>query len=112
MQNFRNCLSLCGLFDLGFMGQRFTCCNGRFGEQRTLVILDRMLANKRWIEQFPEAQVTHVSMVALDHCLLHLSLMKSSSSKPTSTRFVFEVMWVRYDRCSEAIESAWESFLP
>ena len=57
MQNFRNCLSYCGLFDLGFVGQRFTWCNERFGEQRTLVRLDRMLANEKWLGKFPTAQV-------------------------------------------------------
>ena len=36
MQNFRNCLSSCGLFDLGFVKQQYTWCNGRYGEQRTL----------------------------------------------------------------------------
>ena len=35
MREFRDCLSRCGLFDLGFVGQRFTWCNGRFGEQRS-----------------------------------------------------------------------------
>ena len=38
--NFRECLSRCGLHDLGFVGQRYTWCNGRFGEQRTKLRLD------------------------------------------------------------------------
>ena len=35
MREFRDFLSRCGLLDLGFVGQRYTWCNGRFGEQRT-----------------------------------------------------------------------------
>ena len=50
-------------------------------------------------------------MAKSNHCLLDLSLRKSSPSKPTSRRFVFEAMWVKDDRCREVIESAWESFL-
>lgn len=69
-----------------------------------------MLANEKWIELFPEAQVRHVSMAASDHCLLDLSLRKSSPSKPTRRRFVFEAMWVKDERCREVIEAMWESY--
>ena len=46
MEVFRECLFDCGLIDLGFVGQCSTWCNGRIGEQRTLVRLDRMVANE------------------------------------------------------------------
>ncbi|XP_050264248.1 uncharacterized protein LOC126708501 [Quercus robur] len=74
MEVFRKCLSDCGLIDLGFVGQRFTWCNGRIGEQRTRVRLDRMVANEEWRKMFPEARVIHRAMAASDHCLLNLSL--------------------------------------
>ena len=32
MWDFREGLSKCGLVDLGFVGQRYTWCNGRLGE--------------------------------------------------------------------------------
>ena len=54
MKEFRECLSRCGLFDLGFVGQRFTWCNGRAGEQRTKLRLDRMVASESWIQRFSE----------------------------------------------------------
>ena len=74
MEGFRNCLCNCGLLDMGFVGQRFTWCNGRIGEQRTLVRLDRMVANEEWLSLFPEAKVFHKSMAASDHCLLSMYL--------------------------------------
>lgn len=89
-------------------GQRFIWCNGRYGEQRTQVKLDQMVANEIWIKKFPKAQANNISMAASDHCLLALSLRKRSPSKPTSRRSVFEVMWVRDERCREVIELAWE----
>lgn len=59
---------------MGFVGQRFTWCNERLGEQRTVIRLDRMVANEEWRELFPEAKVHHVSMPTLDHFLLALYL--------------------------------------
>ena len=45
MEAFRDALNVCGLSDLGFIGQRYTWCNGRFGNQRTFLRLDRFVAN-------------------------------------------------------------------
>ena len=74
MEGFKECLSRCGLFDLGFVGQRFTWCNGRLGDHRTLIRLDRMVANVSWSALFQEAKVRHRSMSSLDQCLLILTL--------------------------------------
>ena len=66
------CLGRCGLLDLGFVGQSFTRCNGRFGEQQIMVRLDRFVADERWIDQFFEAHLD----VYTDHCLLALFLKR------------------------------------
>nr|POE82897.1 hypothetical protein CFP56_14177 [Quercus suber] len=108
MQAFKDCLGDCGLTNLGFVGQRYTWCNERLGAQRTLVRLDRFVANEGWRALFPEAMVFHVSMPASDHCLLELSLKKRGHPKPTKKRFFFESMWTRDDRCREVIETAWD----
>ena len=81
MEMFRECLTECGLADLGFVGQHFTWCNGRMGEHRTLVRLDRIVANEKWLRMFPEAKVFHKAMAASDHCMLSLSLRKRVQKK-------------------------------
>ena len=74
VKGFKECLSRCGLFDLGFVGQRFTWCNGCLGDHRTLIRLDRMVANVSWSALFQEAKERHRSMSSLGHCLLILTL--------------------------------------
>ena len=76
MEEIRECLTRCELFDLGFIGQKFTWCNGRGDRQRTKIRLDRMVANEEWMKIFPEARVRHVAMPISDHCLLTLSLIR------------------------------------
>lgn len=46
VEDFKECLSRCELFDLGFIRQNFTWCNGRGGDQRTKIRLDRMVVNE------------------------------------------------------------------
>ena len=52
MMAFQNVLDACNLQDLGFSGSNYTWCNGRFGSQRTLIRLDRMVANAEWRSLF------------------------------------------------------------
>ena len=81
MWEFRGCLSKCGLTDLGFMGQRYTWCNGRVGDHRTLIRLDRMVANEAWRRMFTEASVQHLAMSASDHCMIAPFLKRKKSCK-------------------------------
>ena len=76
------------------------------GEQRTLVRLDRIVANEKWLKMFPEAKVFHKAMAASDHCLLNLSLRKQVQRRGRVKRFMFEAMWTREEGCREVIEMA------
>ena len=108
MEGFRECLSNYGLFDLGFVVQGFTWCNGRIGEQRTLVRLDRMVANEEWLNMFPEVKVVHRLMAAFDHCLLSLSLRMREPRRVARKRFMFEEMWTGEEGCRKVVERAWD----
>ena len=67
-----------------------------------------MVVNEKWVEQFPEDRVYHISMSASDHCMLALFFTKIKPLKPKKRRFVFEEMWAQDDRCREVIERAWD----
>ncbi|XP_023914161.2 uncharacterized protein LOC112025716 [Quercus suber] len=108
MWEFRECLSKCGLIDLGYVEQRYTWCNGRFGEQRTLVRLDRVVANEAWRCSFSEASVHHLAMSGSDHCMIALYLKRKDLVKPTKRRFMFEAMWTCDERCRQIIKDAWD----
>ena len=114
MRRFRDCLSACGLHDLGFVGSSFTWCNDRFGDQWTLIRLDRVVPNENWTTRFTKVQVHHISMSASDHCLLALFLRKRTPPKSAKKkkRFFFKAMWARDDRCKKVIEGAWDSLRP
>ena len=95
MKMFRECLSKCVLIDLGFVGRHFTWCNGRLGEYCTLVRLDRIVANEKWMKMFPKEKVFYKAMAISDHCMLNLSLRKQVQRRGKGKRFMFEAMWTR-----------------
>lgn len=111
MKKFRKALNRCGLSDFGFIRPRFTWCNGRLGDQRTLLHLDRMLANDEWIEMFPKAKVHHVSMSASNHYFLAMLLKKKQHGNRGKKLFSFEAMWTREEECKEIIELAWDPYM-
>ena len=104
MEDFRECLSRCGLLDLGYFGHHYTWCNGRFGGQRIKLRLDRMVANEAWMRIFPQARVQLVSLSISDHCLLVLSIKRRQPQKPANKQFFFEEMWTREESCREIVE--------
>ncbi|KAL4632856.1 hypothetical protein ACB092_04G081400 [Castanea dentata] len=110
MKGFKECLSRCCLFDLGFVGQHFTWCNGRLGDHRTLLRLDHVVANASWSELFQEARVHHCSMSSSDHCFLVLILKNGKPKKLGRKRFLFKAMWVRESGCREVVEGAWDLY--
>nr|POF10544.1 hypothetical protein CFP56_45935 [Quercus suber] len=82
----------------------------RFSEQRTLIRLDRMVANEAWSRVFLEANVHHVSMSSSDHCLLALLLRKEQRKTVGKKRFFFKAMWTREEKCKELIVLAWDPY--
>ncbi|XP_061343636.1 uncharacterized protein LOC133289659 [Gastrolobium bilobum] len=62
MQEFANCLSDCGLSDLGFSGPKFTWKRGALQER-----IDRLLGNEGWMLSFPNRSISHIHYYGFDH---------------------------------------------
>ncbi|KAL0009335.1 hypothetical protein SO802_010837 [Lithocarpus litseifolius] len=79
--------------DLGFVGQRYTWYNGRVGKKRTLIRLDRVVANEARRSMFMDASVHHLAMFALDHCMIALNLKRKNPTRPAKRRQIIKNAW-------------------
>ena len=67
MEAFRDILDKCGFKDLGFVGGKYTWCNGQ-GENKTIwERLNKAVATTDWIELFPTTKVVHLECGSSDH---------------------------------------------
>lgn len=78
IRNFRMVLKDCNLTDLGFSGYLYTFSNRRKGADETRARLDRVTANKEWMELFPNAAMMNVFVNTSDYLPLVLYLDKNS----------------------------------
>lgn len=71
---FRDCINNNNLTDLGFKGSKYTWTNKKYRNMWALILerLDRCLANKSWINSFPDSTVTHLARTHSDHCAILL----------------------------------------
>ncbi|CAN0836924.1 hypothetical protein LINGRAHAP2_LOCUS1644 [Linum grandiflorum] len=61
-KDFSSCLDQCQLFDLGFVGPKFTWRRGSLFER-----LDRGVINEDWLLRFPDSATRHLPRVKSDH---------------------------------------------
>ncbi|KAL0410571.1 UNVERIFIED_CONTAM: hypothetical protein Slati_3646800 [Sesamum latifolium] len=111
MDNFRACLSDCQLYDLGYVGNKFTWCNRREAPATVRVRLDRACATTDWRHRFPNSRVVTDVARGSDHSplIIHLEADPQRQSQRRRKIFRFEAMWTRDDGCEELIRSLWNS---
>ncbi|XP_060969918.1 uncharacterized protein LOC133037111 [Cannabis sativa] len=56
-QRFRDCTEQCGLSDMKFSGNFFTCNNKQKPDDRVFSKIDRALVNSDWVESFADLEV-------------------------------------------------------
>ena len=76
IEAFRVALEICQLEDLGYKGYPFTWTNKRPGDANTKLRLDRAVATKGWIDNFPVSNVVHLLPHALNHNPITIHVQK------------------------------------
>jgi hypothetical protein len=80
MADFRDMLSFCNLFDLGFSGIPWTYDNKQKGPGNVRVRLDQAVARPAWSSYLPNNQVHHLVSSRSDHSPILLDLNKKEYS--------------------------------
>ncbi|RYQ99609.1 hypothetical protein Ahy_B07g087554 [Arachis hypogaea] len=90
-KDFQDCVSTCGLVDLGFSGWPFTWKRGNLAER-----LDRGLSNLDWQIAFPEARIKHLPMLKSDHSPICLQLLSPMDHNRGRRPFRFLASWLTH----------------
>ncbi|XP_020211577.1 uncharacterized protein LOC109796303 [Cajanus cajan] len=90
------------LIDIGFQGSPYTWRRGSLFER-----LDRVLASYEWRMDFPEAEVTHLNPLKLDHVPVLLKLKNQRTLNSTRRPFRFEAAWLTHVNFKEVVKQSW-----
>lgn len=102
---FLDCLMDCNLLDLGFIGSKYTWCNGRFPEDRIWKRLDRVVANDEWIKTFPDSSISHLIRTGSDQSPVFFSF--STGTPQRIKYFKFLDFWTEQPDYLGVIQNAW-----
>jgi hypothetical protein len=103
MQAFRECLSDCGLEELGYIGNKFTWKRGQMRER-----LDRAVGNAGWSQLFPRDGVHHLTSTGSDHRPIFVDTETYGSSLSSSRRRRrFEGRWLQEEQVGDAVSTSW-----
>jgi len=111
MMDFREVLSHCDLYDLGFSGLPWTFNNNQGGNRNVRVRLDRGVANTEWSTLFPGTNVRHLTSSRSDHKVLLLE-PRPGDRPPSCHVFRYEIMWEREEELGTIVENAWKKRNP
>lgn len=108
MTRFREGLEWAGLYDMGWIGNKFTWSNGH--EDHTFIKerLDRGVANQRWMCRFMERMVEILGTQVSDHKALVLTVGGLAEVFQQNRNFKYEMSWGMEDECSKIIMEEWE----
>ncbi|XP_061993843.1 uncharacterized protein LOC133711764 [Rosa rugosa] len=103
MLRFRQTMTNSGLYDMGFVGSRFTWSN-RYTKER----LDRSFQNMLWRTCFPFSRVITLNPLESDHVPLLVEIRRDNTrqTRPPQ-RFRFEEMWHGNEMCHNIIQQNW-----
>lgn len=108
LTGFEITLSDCNLFDLGFVGAKYTWEKSRGTSNWIQERLDRGVATQTWCTLFLDVEVKVIDVAPSDHLPLSLQLNKQVYV-PKAKRFRFENVWIKEKDCLQLVKNSWES---
>jgi hypothetical protein len=109
MVDFREVLTHCDVFDLGFSGVPWTYDNMQSGDRNVRVRLDRVVASLTWFDWFPGARVHHIVSARSDHLPILLDIEPDEGTRQSTRIAQYEIMWERENSLTGEIISAWNA---
>ena len=98
MEKFREVLDECGLFDLGFSGNKFTWSKSYPNWGIVWERLDQAVSSAEWFELFPITKVQTLTCVSSDHHPI-IILLEGFCGKPQRP-WRFEQLWLVNRGCT------------
>lgn len=102
---FLNFIDANNLFNLHFIGPRFTWCNNQIGLARRWARLDCCLVNLNWSSKFSNYSLRHLPRIHLDHAPFFLTINLHNLHKRSI--FHFANYWLDYLGCHLAVKNVW-----
>ncbi|KAL9233090.1 hypothetical protein vseg_008128 [Gypsophila vaccaria] len=104
VEQFRSCLTDCGMLDAPSVGAFYTWNNRQQATDRVFSKLDRLLVNKEWSDCFPSAFAHFLPEGISDHspCLVQFSVQEHSKKS-----FKYYNMWGRADNFLSVVSRTW-----
>ena len=96
MEAFRDCLQVCELMDIGFLGVPFTYNNNQFGNRNVQVRLDRVCVGEAWKDLFTDACVRHLVSSVSDHSPLLVQVEAPEVDRCWGGGGWCKIMWERH----------------
>ncbi|CAN0829098.1 hypothetical protein LINGRAHAP2_LOCUS1046 [Linum grandiflorum] len=101
-KDFSSCLEQCELFDMGFVGPKFTWRRGTLLER-----LDRAVINEDWLLRFPESVNRHLPRVKSDHRPILVCTDFDSTSNRLPCPFRFNAAWLSHEDFRRFLDREW-----
>lgn len=106
MQEFKDCIDVCGLLDINFSCSRFSWCNGQGGQARSWAHLDRAFFTSNALLFWTDIHLNYLPRTSSDHAPMMLQPSKSQLYGMSS--FKFQQMWIEHESFFDLIKKGWE----